>query len=44
MLELERKQLALKKAVENLREAQDDLRLRRAEYNKAVSDLIGEGD
>jgi hypothetical protein len=39
-IEQDRKMKSLKIATEELHEAQDDLRLARARYNKAVSDLV----
>jgi hypothetical protein len=42
MSDQDRKVKALKAATKKLHAAQEDLRLARAEYNKAVSDLIEE--
>jgi hypothetical protein len=39
-IEQDRKVKSLKIAIKELHEAQDDLRLARARYNKAVSDLV----
>lgn len=42
MTDQDRKVKLLKTATKNLHARQEDLRLARAEYNKAVSDLIDE--